>query len=94
MQKLLSIKAASLRRMWIQGSREFVDQAIKLAKLFNISNYTCVIVEAKFVKGKLPAVDGVECSQLNHSRLGGLTHGALSSFVVWDLGQVIFVQGQ
>ena len=74
-RKLLELKSASTRHMWIQGSREFIDHSIKLAKLYNISKYTCVIVEAKVVKGKLPAVDGNEWAQLNHGRLGGLTHG-------------------
>jgi len=74
-KRLLQQKSASTRHMWIQGSREFVAESIKLAKLFNIAKYTCVIVEAKVVKGKLPAVDGQDWSQLNHSRLGGLSHG-------------------
>ena len=73
--KLLNIKTASQRHVWIQGSREFVAEAFKLAKLYNIQKYTCVIVEAKGLSGKLPAVEGIDWSQLNHHRLGGLTHG-------------------
>ena len=73
--RLLKIKSASTRHMWIQGSREFVSEALKLANLYNISKYTCVIVEARGLTGKLPAVDGTEWSQLNHHRLGGLTQG-------------------
>ena len=73
--RLLKIKSASTRHMWIQGSREFVSDALKLAQLYNISKYTCVIVEAKGLTGKLPAIDGIDWSQLNHHRLGGLTHG-------------------
>ena len=40
--KLLKIKTASQRHVWIQGSQEFVAEALKLAKLYNIQKiYMC-----------------------------------------------------
>ncbi len=74
-EKLLAMKSASPRHLWIQGSREFISQVLKIAKLFNIMDYTCVAVEAKGLTGKLPPVEGIDWVQLNHHRLGGLTHG-------------------
>ena len=73
--KLLAIKSATERHVWIQGSRKFIADALKLAKQFNISNYTCVLVEANKVSGRLEKVDGRDWLHLNHSRLGGLTRG-------------------
>ena len=74
-RRLLETKPSSERHLWIQGSRAFIDDTLKLAKLYNISKYTCVLVEAKRVSGKLEPVNGQEWLQLHHARLGGLTRG-------------------
>ena len=74
-ERLLGIKPARPRHLWIQGSREFISQVLKIAKLFNILDYTCVAVEAKGLTGRLQPVEGIDWVQLNHHRLGGLTLG-------------------
>ena len=74
-RRLLEVKPSMERRLWIQGSRAFINDTLKLAKLYNISQYTCVLVEAKRVSGRLEPVDGQEWLQLHHARLGGLTRG-------------------
>ena len=76
LKKCLEKKSSRERWMWIQGSKEFVLEAIKLAQFYHFSNYTCVIVEDKRIKGHLPTIDGVDWKQLNHGRLGGLTQGS------------------
>ena len=76
LKRLLEEKPARDRWMWIQGSKSFVLEAIKLAKFYHFTNYTCVIVEEKRVKGHLPPIDGVSWKQLGHGRLGGLTQGS------------------
>lgn len=76
LKRLLEEKPARDRWMWIQGSRSFVLEAIKLAQFYHFTNYTCVIVEDKRVKGHLPPVNGVSWKQLSHGRLGGLTQGS------------------
>ena len=73
--KMLEKKSTKDRRMWIQGSRQFVVDSIKLAKQFHFTSFTCVIVEQKRVTGKLPPLDDLEWLQLNHERLGGLSKG-------------------
>ena len=50
--KLLNMKSNAPRHMWIQGSQEFIAESLKLAKLYHILEYTCVIVEAKGLTGK------------------------------------------
>ena len=76
LKRLLEEKPARDRWMWIQGSRSFVLEAIKLAQLYHFTNYTCVIVEDKRVKGHLPTINGVRWKQLSHGRLGGLSQGS------------------
>ena len=75
LSRLWREKSALPRQVWVQGSRTFITEVLKLAKLFNITNYTCVVVESRSVTGRLPPVDGVDWAQLNHHRLGGLTLG-------------------
>ncbi len=67
-KRLLALKPVLPRHLWVQGSLEFISQALKLAKLFNILDYTCVVVEAKGLTGRLQPVEGLEWLQLNHQR--------------------------